>query len=86
MVPTAFSEVIEACFFIRQEEPTVESRYFLEQWSLMLAALDFADVDVTEAQEVLNKYLNIWNRGIKRNQDRKTEKFRETKQKKSALR
>ena len=81
-----FSEVIEACFFIRQEEPTVESRYFLEQWSLMLAALDFADVDVTEAQEVLNKYLNIWNRGIKRNQDRKTEKFRETKQKKSALR
>ena len=81
-----FSEVIETCFFIRQEEPAVEARYFLEQWSFLLAALDSADVDVTEAQAVLNKYLNIWQRGIERNQDRKTEKFEEAKQKKVALR
>lgn len=62
-----FIETAKASAFLNQTSPTLESRYILEQWTCVLAALNHYGIDVSEEKHVLNEMLKIWEHGVRLN-------------------
>lgn len=58
-----FEETVKASAFLNQAIPALESRYILEQWACVLAALNHFGIDVSKEKQGLNETLKIWEQG-----------------------